>query len=658
MGWGSVIKAEPEDDRQFLPRMTNNTARPITILGIDFETYYGQNFSLTKLSTTQYVRNLQKSEIHGAAVSVENGEITWYGPDELAEFLSNFDWERTAVLAHNAAFDGFILSQHFGITPAYYYDSMSMARGLHSHDISASLNEVAKHYLLGAKTPGILAQAKGKLWKDMDDKLKAAMIFYCINDVKIMWKIFNRMLPSYPQDELDLINITIQAFARPLIHIDKDLVYSEWMRERDKKDALMDEVMHLVHYTDRRLFESALSSNPQFAKMLEYLGAEVPLKPSPSNPETMTYAFAKNDIAFQNLQIHADKRVRDLVEARLSVKSTIGESRAERLILHGDPTLPVMLNYCKAHTMRWTGGDKINPQNFPSGRTDSRIREALVPPEGYKLVVIDSSQIEDRMNAWVSGQSDVLEAYRANLDNYKLMASKIYDVPVDEVTKSQRFVGKVARLGLGYQCGAAKFTYMLRSGAMGPPVHESDLSEKDIHLAHKKYRDASSHVVENWNRMSTVIKKMYDNERYNITSLTSGEVIAQVQGQKILMPNGLYLHYPDLKRQVKDMGDWEKEEFSYRTGQHSRGKIYGGLLAENLIQCLARIVVGEQMLEIASHYPIVMMTHDEVVYLAEEDEAEEAYNFGLSCMRKVPDWCEGLPINADGGFGNNYGEIK
>ena len=658
MGWGSIVKPEPEDDRPFSPRMVNSTARPTTILGIDFETYYGQHFSLTKLSTTQYVRDLQKSEIHGAAVSVDGGQTTWYRPDDLAEFLSHFDWDRTAVLAHNAAFDGFILSQHFGITPAYYYDSMSMARGLHSHDISASLDEVAKHYLLGAKTPGILAQAKGKQWDDMDDKLQAAMIYYCMNDVNIMWKIFNKMLPSYPQDELDLINITIQAFARPLLNVNHNLVYEEWMRERDKKDALMDKIMHLLHQENRVAFESALSSNPQFAKMLEYFGAEAPLKPSPSNPDTMTYAFAKNDIAFQNLQVHPDARVRELVEARLSVKSTIGESRAERLILHSKPTLPVMLNYCKAHTMRWTGGDKINPQNFPSSRTDSRIRESLIPPEGYKIVVIDSSQIEDRMNAWVSGQSDVLEAYRANLDNYKLMASKIYDVPVDEVTKPQRFVGKVARLGLGYQCGAAKFTYMLRSGAMGPPVLESDLSEKDIHLAHKKYRDASEHVVENWNRMFRVIQKMYDNETYNITSQTSGEVIAQVRGQKILMPNGLYLHYPDLKRIQYDTAYGEGEEFSYRTGKHTRGKIYGGLLAENLIQCLARIVVGEQMLEIASQYPIVMMTHDEVVYLAEEDEAEEAYNFGLSCMRKVPDWCEGLPINADGGWGDNYGEVK
>jgi DNA polymerase len=661
MGWDTLVPPPREDlvvPTTFTPRMTNSTARPTTILGIDFETYYGQHFSLTKLSTTQYVRALTEDQVHGMSYKTEDMEkAQWLRGDELKDFLQSIDWQNTAILAHNAAFDGLILECVYGIVPAYYYDSMSMARGLHSHDLSASLNEVSKFYGLSGKVPDILAQAKGKMWDDMSNELKANMIHYCNVDVELMWNIFNKMLPRYPQDELDLINITIMAFARPLIVINRDLVYQEWIKERQKKDELMHRVADRVRVAYENI-ETQLSSNPQLAKMLEAYGVEAPMKPSPSNPERMTYAFAKNDIAFQNLQIHPNREVRELLEARLAVKSTIGESRAERLILHSKPTLPIMLNYCKAHTMRWTGGDKINPQNFPSGRTDSRIRESLLPPEGHKIVVIDSSQIEDRMNAWLAGQSDVLEAYRNNLDNYRIMASRIYNVPnIDDVTKPQRFVGKVARLGLGYQCGVAKFTYILRSGAMGPPVYESDLPDEDIARAHTVYRETSDAVVENWKRMASYIKRMVGGETLDIKSCTSGEVVAQIQGDKILMPNGLYLHYKGIQEHVNDDTGWS--EYTYKTGKNKRGKLYGGLLTENIVQCLARIVVGEQMLHIAKRYPnIVMMTHDEVVFVVPEDEAQEAYDYGISCMRIVPDWCEGLPIDADGGFGNNYGEVK
>jgi hypothetical protein len=64
------------------------------------------------------------------------------------------------------------------------------------------------------------------------------------------------------------------------------------------------------------------------------------------------------------------------------------------------------------------------------------------------------------------------------------------------------------------------------------------------------------------------------------------------------------------------------------------------------------------MLKIASEFPVVMMTHDEVVYLTPVNDAQAAYDYGLECMKWVPDWCPGLPVDADGDFGDNYGEIK
>jgi len=654
MGWGAAtIPKTTGPVVSITPKTTNSTIRPSTTLGIDFETFYGTNFSLRKLTTTVYVRGLQMEEIHGASVSVNGEKPQWFRPKELGEYLSRFRWEKTAVLAHNAAFDGFILNEHFGITPAYFYDTMSMARALHSHDVGASLDEVAKYYGLGGKVAGALESIKGKRWHEFTDTERIDLELYCDNDVAIMWHIFNRMVEKYPHDELDLIDLSIKAFARPLLNINPDLVIEEQKREIREEQELINNVAKDSHM-DRAQIVKALGSNPQFAQLLRDHGVEPPMKTSARTGKE-TFAFAKNDIAFQEVGVHHDERVRNLVKARLSVKSTIGLSRAGRVLEHGEngaKPIPIMLNYCKAHTMRWTGGDKINPQNFPSSRTASKLRYCLVAPKGYAVVVIDSSQIEDRMNAYVAGQMDVLNAYRDGQDNYKLMASRIYDVPFEEVTKSQRFVGKVARLGLGYQCGAPKFTYMLRSGAMGPPVYEEDLSNEEIRMAHAKYRAASPFVVQNWYKMQRVITQMQLGDSEILTAGADGSELASVGKDHLLMPNGLKLHYPKI-----DV-DPETGETKYQSGKGKRSKIYGGLLTENYIQCLARIVVGEQMLKIAKEYPVVMMTHDEVVYLAPIAEAEDAYNFGYECMTWVPDWCPGLPVNADGGWGPTYGDVK
>jgi hypothetical protein len=657
MSWTALVKPSAPSPQttssKFQPKVVNEHYRPDTVVGIDFETYYGKNYTLRKLTTTNYVRGLSRAEIHGASISINGEEAHWHRAEDLEMVFNSIDWSRSAMLAHNCAFDGFILSQHYGHIANYYFDTMSMARGLLSHDIPAGLDSVARHYGLGSKIAGALEGVINKRWHEFSEEQKLDMELYCNNDVQIMWKIFEKMLPDYPHDELDLIDASIKAFARPLIEVDATLVVDERRREEIEKAALIKRVADRYQLPTESV-RKRLSSNPQFAELLVAEGIEPPMKPSPSNPEEMTYAFAKNDIAFQDLGTHPDEHIRDLIEARRAVKSTIGESRAGRVLEHSDlgkKPIPIMLNYCKAHTMRWTGGDKINPQNFPSNRTNSKLRHTLIAPKGMAMVVIDSSQIEDRMNAYTAGQNDVLEAYRSGIDNYKLMASRIYDVKIDDVTKQQRFVGKVARLGLGYQCGVAKFTYMLRSGAMGPPVYESDLSDAEIASAHTKYRRASDKVVSQWYNMNDQIVNMrYGNENILYSGFNNSP-LAKVVKDGILMPNGLKLHYPGITTDPDG-------QTTYQASYNMRSKLYGGLLTENYVQCLARIVVGEQMLKIASEFPVVMMTHDEVVYLTPVNDAQAAYDYGLECMKWVPDWCPGLPVDADGDFGDNYGEIK
>jgi DNA polymerase len=122
--------------------------------------------------------------------------------------------------------------------------------------------------------------------------------------------------------------------------------------------------------------------------------------------------------------------------------------------------MPVPLRYYAAHTGRWGGDDKLNLQNIPR---NSPLKHAIFAPEGYMMIDSDSSQIEARTLAWLAEQNDLVEAFDNGEDVYKIMATAIYNKPISEITKDERFVGKTTILGAGYGMGSAKFQAQLKN---------------------------------------------------------------------------------------------------------------------------------------------------------------------------------------------------
>ena len=124
------------------------------------------------------------------------------------------------------------------------------------------------------------------------------------------------------------------------------------------------------------------------------------------------------------------------------------ETRTERFIsIAKRGLLPVPVRYYAAHTGRWGGDDKINLQNLPSrGVNGKKLKKAIKAPVGHTLIDADSSQIEARVLAWLSEQDDLVDQFANGEDVYVKMASSIYAVPEDQVTKDQRFVGKTTCL--------------------------------------------------------------------------------------------------------------------------------------------------------------------------------------------------------------------
>ena len=603
------------------------------VVTLDYETFYGKDYTLSgKINTSEYVRD-DRFHVHGVAIKKGNGKTLWYTGRNIALALKEIDWSKTAMVGHNTAFDGFITSEVYGHKPAFYVDTLSMSRATRGHATRHDLDTVAKAFGHGGKVKrDALANTKDKVQLTKDEEAKLGG--YAVDDVDDTYRIFWDMYPHVPDDELRLIDITMRMFCDPVLEIDIPRVKAELENELGAKAAAL--LRSGAQVDD-------LMSNDKFARLLQAAGAQLPQKISPSTGK-LTYAFAKSDLAFQDLMKNGNDKVRALCEARLKVKSTIGETRANRFLEAGRDgmKLPILLNFSGAHTHRWSGGNKMNLQNLKRG---GELRRSILAPKGHVVVVADSAQIEARVLAWLSQQMDIVNAFANKDDVYKLMASAIYGIPVEEVTKDQRFIGKICVLGLGYGMGPQKLQQTLKQGTMGPPV---DISEDECRRIVGIYRQKNWKIKAFWKKMDQVITNM-------TLGIESKEGPLEVGKGFIRLPNGMFLQYFGLHGTAEiTRDDLVMTETTYLT-RTGRTKLYGGLLTENVVQALSRIIIAEQMLKIHdAGYRIVTMAHDEIVIVAKKKDAKKALDFMIKTMSTPPDWAPGLPLAAEGDFDDCY----
>ena len=109
----------------------------MTLITLDFETYYDVQYQLSKLTTMEYIRS-DKFKIWGVGIKIYNNDTEWYAHDEVEDCLAAINWQEADLVCHNALFDAAILAERFEIFPNYYYDTACMARGL-SPNTSAKL---------------------------------------------------------------------------------------------------------------------------------------------------------------------------------------------------------------------------------------------------------------------------------------------------------------------------------------------------------------------------------------------------------------------------------------------------------------------------------------------------------------------------------------
>ena len=440
----------------------------MSFITADFETFYGDGLGFKTQTNEEYLRD-PRFHVIGVSVKVDDGPTQWFSGsmEDTKNWLLQFDWDGSALLAHNALFDGAILAWHFGIVPAFYYDTLCMARAIHGVEAGGSLAALTEYYGIGVKGNEVV-NAYNKRRVDFDQASLERYAAYCCNDVELTYKLFQILHEVRPvsdnnvmeifkylnttdrpkvfaEEEYALIDMTLRMYIQPTLRVDDALLVTRLDEIKAEKSNLLSGLMGLLDVGSEEEVRAKLSSNKQFAEILKDLDVPVPMKISPTTGKE-TYALAKKDEGFLELLEHPEPTIQQLCTVRLGTKSTMEESRILRFIEIGGRNqgwLPIPLKYYGAHTGRWAGMDAVNFQNLPSrDKKKKALKRGLVPPPGYVVINSDSSQIEARVLAWLAGQEDLVTQFRHGEDVYSIFASKIFKRKITKADEIERFVGK------------------------------------------------------------------------------------------------------------------------------------------------------------------------------------------------------------------------
>jgi DNA polymerase family A len=608
---------------------------------LDFETYYDAEYSLRKMTPVEYIQD-PRFEVIGCAVKEGEGKPFWLTHEELKVYLFKLP-EKVTVISHNALFDMCILSWVYDYVPTLMIDTLGMARAWMGHKLrSLALASIATYLKIGVKGDTVYKVQGMNLAAIKAAGFYDAYAEYSCTDAELCWKIYRHFISEgFPVGEIAVMDTVLRCAVKPAFVLDQTLL-AEHLHHTIARKA---DLLARTGLEDR----DALMSNDMFAEALRRLGCEPPTKISLTTGKE-TYAFAKTDQAFMDLEEHENPDVQALVAARLGIKSTIEETRTQRLIAIANLTwkgkqsglLPMALRYSGAHTHRLSGDWKLNMQNLPRG---GKIRAAIKAPEGHSVVAVDASQIEARIAGWFCGADALTNAFAAKEDVYSSFASRVFGYEVQKKTHPvERFIGKTAVLGLQYGLGWSKFQKTVAMQSKAQVGQEVVLSDAEAARVIETYRTTYHQIPKMWSRLNSLLPRMTGDMYEEIGPLVF------LKGQ-IKLPSGLFLNYHELQNKE---GQWW---FTYG------GKpkyLYGGKMLENIVQALARICVMDAAVRVRKRIgsQLHLQVHDELVYVVPDAIASQVKQVVYEEMCRRPQWGVDIPLDAEGDIGPSYGDAK
>lgn len=645
---------------------------------LDFETYWDSNHTLSKMSPTEYIMH-PETEIQSVSIKVgSEPAYVLFGEETIREHLQSLDWSDAMAVGHNmSGFDAMILAWRMGVNPKMYGCTAAMARSQYSKTgynvggkflTGVSLKKLSAELGVGKKLDLEATNTKGKHLCDFTPEEIEAMTEYNKVDTELCYELFRKLYPTFPKQEMLLIDMTTRMLVEPKFLLNYSLVDKALEDVKaEKKQSLLDlaKQLGIAEYAANALdgdpieeqVRAQLASSAKFGQLLNDLGVETPMKISKTTGKPAA-ALAKTDDEFIALQNHANPLVAAAARARLEVKSTLLETRLQAFLRAADACdgrIPVPLKYAGADTTgRWSG-EQYNMQNLPrinpsKPKPSDALRMSLKAPRGHKVIVSDLSGIELRVNMFLWKVPYAMELFKASPDKadlYKYFAANdLYSITEDEVNKEQRQVGKVAHLGLGFGAGGATFQKVAK--LMGGVDMDLDEATRVVNT----YREAHGEIANGWRRFQDSLPHILQGTEEAIDPW--GHCITEHQA--VRLPSGRKIYYPSL---VKERDEKGKMEWWYGNGR-SRARIYAGKGVENLVQALARDVIAEHAVKFFKQTGLrpALTVHDELVYVVPEANAQEHLDTLQGIMRSGVSWWPELVTWSEGDVADCYGEAK
>ena len=289
--------------------------------------------------------------------------------------------------------------------------------------------------------------------------------------------------------------------------------------------------------------------------------------------------------------------------------------------------------------------------NIPS-TLSQLIRTAFIAEQGHTFVVADFSAIEARVISWLAGEQWRLNVFKTHGKIYEASASQMFGVPIEKIKKgnpeySLRQKGKVAELALGYQGGPGA---LIQMGAL-----ENGLTEEELPDIVSRWRQSNKRIVDLWH---TIQNCAINCLKTGQTQVMQKNIYFSIENGNlaITLPSKRQLFYIQPRLEINSFGS---EALSYMgqnqtTKKWERIPTYGGKLTENLVQAIARDCLAEAIERLVkNNYKVLFHIHDEIIAEVPKNDNRFSLENAIKIMCTVPEWAEGLPLNADG-FTNDY----
>lgn len=649
------------------------------VVHIDFETR--STCDLKKAGVYVYAED-PTTDVWCMAYAIDDGPVGMWTPDKPFPF-QDIDWETAVFMAHNAAFEFAIwrgvMEKKYGwpsLPLERLYCTMAMTYAL---ALPGSLENAAgavglpigkdtqgRRLMLQMSVPRRVEDDGTLVWWEDEDK-KERLYAYCKQDIEVE-RLLAKRLPPLSATERS-VWVLDQKINMRGVGLDIPAVTAAIILVEKEKQRLNESLAEIT--------ENRVMSCNQVAELLKWLHE--------NGQSIETLAKAEVEAVLEKGPV-SDKVAGALECRQEASKSSTAKLNAMVQGASTDGRVRGIFQYHGASTGRWAGR-RLQPQNFPRGTLSpedvdfvlryiteqddplalldmmygpamqvisSCLRGFIVPKAGYDFIAADFSAIEARVLAWLAGQEDVLDIFRSHGKIYEHAAAGIYNCPMEEVTKTQRQIGKVAVLALGYQGGVGAFQTMAK--AYGLEIEDEKADQIKV-----AWRKANTAIVRYWYALEDAAKAAVRSPDETFAAGAEGrQVRFRKKGSFLLarLPSGRILSYPYPVLETKETKVGTREILSYKTTNAvtkawGPTDSYGGLLCENVTQAVARDVLAHAMLTLeANGYPIVMTIHDEIV--CEVFEESGSVPEMESLMSQIPSWATGLPLSAEGWRGKRY----